>query len=358
MKFIHTGDLHLSSPMDSKFSFSLAKQRKEELFECFQRMSDYAVTNEVTAILLCGDVFDYKTPPTKDVVRFFDIVRTHNTVDYLYVSGNHDEKLLNKDGLPDNFKTFGNKWKSYTYGETEIYGVDLTSENYDKIYESLQTVSEKKNIILLHGQIKESRSVTGPDEISLPLLKDKNIDYLALGHIHTFKTGPLDRRGSYCYCGCPEGRGYDECGEKGFVLLTVDETIHTEFVPFAKRTVWLVKADISSAENTGEIFDLLSAGVNGISKNDLVRVLLTGNRSADFHPDKKRIEEKLQQIFFHASVKDESRIKVNPMSFPKGSLEETFYRIVMGEKDLTEQEKNDIFEIGLAALKGEEADFE
>ena len=51
----------------------------------------------------------------------------------------------------------------------------------------------------------------------------KNIDYLALGHIHKYKQAELDQRGVYCYSGCLEGRGFDECGEKGFVLLDIDE---------------------------------------------------------------------------------------------------------------------------------------
>ena len=53
-------------------------------------------------------------------------------------------------------------------------------------------------------------------------LKNKNIDYLALGHIHGYKEAPLDGRGKYCYPGCLEGRGFDECGKKGFVLLNIE----------------------------------------------------------------------------------------------------------------------------------------
>ncbi len=357
MKFIHTGDLHLSSPMDSKFSSLLARQRKEELFECFQRLSDYAVTNEVTAILLCGDVFDSKTPPAKDVSRFFDIIKSHNSIDYIYIAGNHDEKFLGQTDLPKNFKTFGETWGYYTYGETDIYGVSITANNFDKIYGELQPVCGRKNIVLLHGQIKESRNVTKPEEIALPLLAEKSIDYLALGHIHSFKKGKLSRQGIYCYCGCPEGRGYDECGEKGFVLLTVNETIQVKFVPFAKRTVQLAKVNISSAETTDDVLSLIGSALSTVQKEDLVRVLLTGSRSPDFHPDKKRIEEKLRHSFFHASVKDETVLTIDPRIFPKGSLEEAFYRTVMSEVRLTEQEMDAILTIGLSALQGEEAEF-
>ena len=77
-------------------------------------------------------------------------------------------------------------------------------------------------------------------------MKNKNIDYLALGHIHSFEKEPLDKRGVYCYSGTLEGRGFDECGDKGFVLLDVnDNKITSEFVKFAKRTLHELVYDIS-----------------------------------------------------------------------------------------------------------------
>ena len=57
----------------------------------------------------------------------------------------------------------------------------------------------------------------------MSVFKDLNIDYLALGHIHSYKCHKLDKRGVYCYSGCLEGRGFDECGDKGFVLLETEE---------------------------------------------------------------------------------------------------------------------------------------
>ena len=32
----------------------------------------------------------------------------------------------------------------------------------------------------------------------------------------------MDSRGIYCYPGCLEGRGFDECEQKGFVVLDID----------------------------------------------------------------------------------------------------------------------------------------
>ena len=56
--------------------------------------------------------------------------------------------------------------------------------------------------------------------VSLPRLQNKNIDYLALGHLHDYRFERLDSRGHYCYSGALEGRGFDELGPKGFVVVS------------------------------------------------------------------------------------------------------------------------------------------
>ena len=91
------------------------------------------------------------------------------------------------------------------------------------------------NIVVLHGQESEYSARDKAEIIHLTALKNKGIDYLALGHTHSYKKERLDARGVYCYPGCLEGRGFDECGEHGFVMLDIDEltgTIDSTFIPF------------------------------------------------------------------------------------------------------------------------------
>ena len=96
----------------------------------------------------------------------------------------------------------------------------------------------------MHGQISASSK---PDAVNLELLKNKNIDYLALGHYHSFTWDRLDKRGVYCYSGCLEGRGYDEIGEKGFVLLdTQNLGAPPKLVTgLSHRTVYEIDVDIT-----------------------------------------------------------------------------------------------------------------
>ena len=45
----------------------------------------------------------------------------------------------------------------------------------------------------------------------------------AIFEISSYSTGEIDERGKYAYSGCLEGRGFDETGDKGFVLIDVND---------------------------------------------------------------------------------------------------------------------------------------
>ena len=108
-------------------------------------------------------------------------------------------------------------------------------------YDALRPDPSKINILMLHGQMTENPSVVDYG-IDVRRLRGKHIDYLALGHLHSHREGILDERGIFCYPGCPEGRGFDECeGEHGLILLETDATTHTlshTFIPFENRRLF------------------------------------------------------------------------------------------------------------------------
>ena len=76
---------------------------------------------------------------------------------------------------------------------------------------------------MLHGQLSTAKAKDKTEVIPLRDMKNRYIDYLALGHLHDYQSGKLDTRGTWCYSGCLQGRGFDECGEKGYVLLEVED---------------------------------------------------------------------------------------------------------------------------------------
>ena len=71
MKFIHTADIHLDSPL---VGVADAKQRRYELLQALSDMSDYADNNGIGAIVVAGDLFDDKFATLSTVKSVADII--------------------------------------------------------------------------------------------------------------------------------------------------------------------------------------------------------------------------------------------------------------------------------------------
>ena len=275
MKIIHTADIHLGSRLQTHLSREKAKERAREIGDTFARMVEYAKQEGVQVILLSGDVFDMDCPKTSEKEWFYGIVRNAAPIEFLYLRGNHDDRTAS-DGECPNLHRFDEEWKAYTYGDVCISGIELSAHNATALYDTLSLDRAKKNIVMLHATLGSARDA---HTVHLASLAGKGIDYLALGHIHAHSSGTLDARGTYAYAGCLEGRGFDEIGEKGFVLLEVEDTVKSTFVPFATRTVREKHFDITPCRDTADVLARLEAALD-CDKNDLVRLYLEGD--ADF----------------------------------------------------------------------------
>ena len=266
------------------------------------------------------------------------------------MQGNHDQEgfLEQLEEQPKNLRTFGRTWISYEQQGVVITGIEIETELSDDLLECLTLEEDKLNIVMLHGMAAEY----GP--ISLKALKNRNIDYLALGHVHSFCVKKLDERGVWCYCGCLEGRGFDECGEKGYVQLEVLENkIFPEFVPFALRTLHRAEADISGLLTQEEMVRAIKEAVQNIPAKDLVEVSLTGELPLEAEKDTPWLEKWLEHDYYFLKVKDRTRILVRPEAYRYDiSLKGEFVRLVWGSA-MTEEEKEQVLRLGIRALSGE-----
>lgn len=360
MKMIHCADLHLDSSMVTNLSAEQARERTMELLFTFQRMVAYAEEQKVKAILIAGDLFDSKkvSVVTQNGVR--DAILFHPSIDFLYVRGNHDSRsvLFDEEERPENFKVFGEEWSTYSYGSVTVSGVNESGMKLVSA-EELELQADKVNIVMLHGQVTEYIREEGRDWISLKEYRNKPIDYMALGHIHQYHKESLNERGSYCYSGCLEGRGYDECGEKGFVLLDIEEqerTVISTFVPFAKRNLHILEVNIEDCMTSFGIARKIDSVLTEemLPEKDLVKIHLVGGLDVECEKNMTFLREKYQDIFYDFKIED----KTTPfVDYGDYILEETlkgeFVRLVQ-QADLQEEEKAEIIRCGILALAGEE----
>jgi len=170
--------------------------------------------------------------------------------------------------------------------------------------------------------------------------------------VHTYSG--LLRFGSsfYAYPGCPEGRGFDETGEKGVLYLEVGKgSVNAQFIPLGKRRYMIVEADLSA----GDIESYIPAD----SKDHICRLVLCGEQ--DEAPDTQAIAKRLSDRFFALQVIDRTSLRRDIWeSSSQDSLRGLFLRKMRAMYDgaVSEEERLQVVQAlrwGLAALDGGEA---
>lgn len=355
MKIIHCSDLHLDSKIDG-MPTEKSRIRRLEVVQSFERLCAYANNNEVKVILIAGDAFDTKKITLKTRDKLISLINDYSNIDFIFLCGNHDKDafISSFDKVPNNLKFFSDKWQYFYYDNVCITGLINEKNNLDLSYNNLELNKDNFNIVVLHGQIAGYVSSTGGENISIPLLKNKNIDYLALGHIHTFSAGKIDDRGVYAYSGCLEGRGFDELNEKGFVLLDTQNKDFFKFIPFSKRKVYEAEVSTSDTADFIEYKKKIIKTLNeNYSKDSVIKLVLVGDKAPDFDIDKEELSLTLNEEYFFVKIVDKTELKLEKSFYETDkSVRGEFFRLI-AESDLSPEMKKRVLTYGLNALKGE-----
>jgi hypothetical protein len=203
----------------------------------------------------------------------------------------------------------------------------------------------KIHLLCVHGEVGKGGTYA---PISPASLERCGADYVALGHIHA--CSGLQRAGkvSWAYPGCPEGRGFDECGEKGALLVKVGgHDVSAEFLPVCQRQYRVERVDIGG----------FAAFLPPALSPDLVRIRLTGESRRT--PDVQALCAQASERFFYAQVRDETTLPQDLWARSgEDSLTGLFLRQMKGR--LSEAQEEDrprlllAARFGLAALEGGE----
>ena len=374
MKIIHCSDLHLDADLRSRFDAESAADRRAELMNTFRRLCRQARELHARAVLICGDLFDTDAPSPSAVRAVEDLILTYSEILFFCLRGNHDSRsvLFRTREMPGNFRLFDSSW---TVWELESGSEEQRSagqrfaeqrkiciigkEAGDGPFTPPPLDPSNVNIVMLHGQIREGMSASDPETVPLSALRGIGIDYLALGHLHSYRSFPLDQRGTAVYSGCLEGRGFDECGECGFVLLDTDTSsgrIRSRFIPFASRSLYRVPCDVSGCVSDAEVYERISSALSSspAQARDLVRLELTGNLEYSCSPDPALIRAEWEDGYHYFDCVDNTVAVVHSEDFLcDATLKGEFVRIVSAAGGLDENERAAVLRCGLRALSGE-----
>ena len=366
LSFIQCADLHLDSCMETHLSPLQAQARRHELLHTFSKLADYASDHSITAVLICGDLFESEFVSSQSLEFVLHCIFEHDDVDFLYLPGNHDYRIdrhleefsplpenlycLSAPIDPSNPAVFQKRYGKVTI--SALYGLPDGLPELDPA---------QINLVMLHGSLTDAASSSSDGHgnflYSRQELCGRHIDYIAAGHIHSHSLFSLDSYSQFCYSGCLEGRGFDECGEKGFVLLTVTDTdsrrqITPEFIPFAGRLLYDISVPVCPSDSLEEIQENMQQQLCEIESRHLVRVHLTGERNPETPLITDLLSAPYRELFFLFVLLDETVPAVTADDYRYDiSLKGEFVRQVLQSSEALE-DKNQILAYGLRLLAG------
>ena len=271
MKILHSADWHLDSPFQGH---SAARQQllKKALLSVPGRIATLCRQENCDMMLLSGDLFDgaYTRDSYQAVYNALEEVQ----VPVFITPGNHDfvstTSPWTRELWPENVTVF--KEQSLTQVEAagcRIWGAGYIAMEAPAMLKGF-TAEEGEGyaIGIVHGDTAQAKSPYCP--VTGKQIRESGLDYLALGHIH--KGDSLRVGNTLCaWPGCPMGRGYDEPGEKGVLIVELGETVTTRFVTLDVPKFYDLQVE-PQEDPVAAVGSLLPA----VGNEDFYRITLTG----------------------------------------------------------------------------------
>ena len=277
LKILHSADWHLDSPFTG-FSPEQRALLKEEQGRLPGKIADLCRREDCDLVLLAGDIFDGQ--PSRETVEAVKKALERCGVPVLISPGNHDFCAPGSPWLeenwPENVFVFTGGLESVTIQglDCRIYGAGFQSMDCPGLLEDFQADGDEKYCVaVLHGDPTQNNSPYNP--VTAAQVRGSGLDYLALGHIH--KAGAFRAGSTLCaWPGCPMGRGWDETGDKGVCIITLDGEADIQAVSLDTLRFTELSVDIGA-----DAAAALEAALPGAGGLDFYRVNLTGCGQVD-----------------------------------------------------------------------------
>lgn len=373
-KIIHTADIQLGAQFKS--IGRKANIQRDQLKKTFHSVLEFAVNEDFSLIVVSGDLFD-SNHPSLELVNFikgeFDYLRQNNK-EICIVPGHHDcldsQSIYNRERFDDEFENvfiFRNpagEVKEYNAFNIAVFAKPNTSSTSTgtPLPDFLRLNSEMKyKIVAAHGDLQipgKSADNYHPILIS-ELEKFENINYVALGHWHSFKG--CSNFGNFkmpvFYSGSPELVDIDQEGAGNIIKVEFfDDKI--DVLPYAigKRKSRAISLDVSLFESADSLQKKISENKDS---DTVLKVNLVGFNSNNVLIDTELMESALLDEFFHIQITNKSHVAIeNLPEYSDKLIQGQFVKIMSKKISESSEEEKKLYEtalqIGLAELEGKE----
>ena len=324
VKILHCADLHFDTPFQGITAMG-GEKRREDLRETFGKIVHRVRQENIPILLMAGDIFDSERVTKNTLLYLLDKLKEIPDTRIFISPGNHDPftpksfySLLN---WPDNVHIFKQGVERVMIPEWNacIYGAAFVKSHEQHCLIKNFTVENPNliNLMVLHGDVIVKGQTSDYNPIQKEDIEKSGLDYLALGHKHSF--AGLQKTGStyWAYGGNPEGRGFDELGPKGVLVGQVGKGFCSlDFVEICKRRYCEERIDITGTITYEEILHKVKSIIKEEDRlKNLYKIVLTGEIDEDFTIYTSVLMDRLEEDFFFLKIEDHTKIALNPTIF-------------------------------------------
>lgn len=333
LRFIHAADLHLDSPFIGMQNLPTSIRNKviNSTFTAFDSLVEIAMKEKVDFIIIAGDIFDSADRSIKAQIRFHQGLQKCSLAGIsCYIShGNHDPL----DGAhiplqwPNNVHIFkGDQVTAHSYSKrgkelAMIYGISYPTARVEENYAlQFQRSNSSFSIGVLHTNCDAVSGHSNYAPCTKKDLLERDLDYWALGHIHTRKI--IHSNPAIIYPGNIQGRHIGEQGEKGFYLIEIDEhhNISPTFVP-VQQLLWLrEEINLEGVETWQEAIEMMRTYKDELRNRYsdmplLLRLIGKGQTPLYTHLQKEEGQQALLQEWNNGEEEEEAFIWLDDFRF-------------------------------------------
>jgi DNA repair protein SbcD/Mre11 len=292
-RFIHTGDIHLDSPLKglSGQQGAVAERIRTASRVALDNLVGQAIEEDVNFVIIAGDLYDgdwrdYQTGLffVKQMGRL-----AHAGIPVFLLYGNHDaeNQITRRLTLPSNVRVFSAR-KAETFLiehlDVALHGQSFrqrdVADNLVPVYPS--PIADCFNIGVLHTCLGGMAGHANYAPCSIEDVVNKGYQYWALAHVH--QAAVLHREPHVVFCGNLQGRHIRESGPKGASLVVVEDGQIDEISPMYVDCVrWIhLRVSVDQCSTSADVIDLVRQVLEGAVEHEAqgrllaCRIELTG----------------------------------------------------------------------------------
>lgn len=361
MKFIHIADMHFDSPfVNLSDKEGLGDLRRLEQRKALKKVIEYIKENDIKYLFISGDLYEQKYIKKSTIEYINNLFKEIPETKVFIAPGNHDPYIknsyYNKFNWNENIKIFSSNIEKVELEDVNIYGF-----GFDDFYCKKSGIEDiniedknKLNILVIHGSLDGGTIENSEyNPISRKLLKGKEFDYVALGHIHKLDYNTEENQ-NIVYPGSTVSLGFDELGPHGMIVGELEKNkLQLDFIPLDEVEFKLQDVDVTEINSREELIEKINE--LEFPNNSLIEIILVGKRN--FEIDKYELYKLISN---DKVIKIKNKTKIN-YNLEKLANETTLKGLFakemlqrLNDESLSDEDKEIIekaVEIGLEALE-------